>query len=152
MDETTTAVWQELQSAYAQAGEAFRQKDAASVLDQVTHDFTQRMPDGQVISLTEAEAALNEWFATTDQVSRYSVQIESLAVQGEEAVAVVRETVMTTFSDPTGRSHERKQMNTARVTWLRTVRGWQIRHSEYLAAKMTVDGVPVQPLGVPARA
>lgn len=152
MDETTASVWQELQSAYAQAGQAFRQKDAASVLDQVTHDFTQRMPDGQIISLTEAEAALNEWFTTTDQVTRYSVQIDSLDVRGDEAVALVRETVTTTFSDPAGRSHERTQSNTARVTWARTPRGWQIRHSECLTAKMTVDGVPVQPLGVPAPA
>lgn len=152
MDETTAAVWQELQAAYDQTGQAYRQKDAASVLDRVTHDFTQRMPDGQTISLSEAEAALNEWFATADQVSRYSVQIDSLTVQGEEAVAVVRESVTTTFPDPSGRSHERTQTSTARVTWVRTDQGWQIRHSEYLTAKLTVDGVSVQPLGVPAPA
>jgi ketosteroid isomerase-like protein len=150
MDEAVGAVRQELEAAYQEAGRAFRQKDAASVLDRVTPDFTQRMPDGQVLSLSEAEAAMIEWFATTDQVSRYSVQIDSLTVQGEEAVALVKESVTTTFADPTGKSHERAQANTARVTWVQTERGWQIRHSEYLTAKMTVDGMPVQPLGVPA--
>jgi ketosteroid isomerase-like protein len=152
VDETTGTVRQELEAAYEEAGRAYREKDAASVLDRVTADFTQRMPDGQTISLSEAEAALTEWFATTDNVSRYSVQIDSLTVQGEEAVAVVKETVTTTFADPTGKSHERAQTNTARVTWLQTERGWQIRHSEYLTAKMTVDGKPVQPLGVPTPA
>jgi ketosteroid isomerase-like protein len=152
MDEAVGAVCQELEAAYQEAGRAFRQKDAASVLDRVTADFTQRMPDGQVLSLSEAEAAMIEWFATTDQVSRYSVQIDSLTVQGEEAVALVKESVTTTFADPTGKSHERAQTNTARVTWVQTERGWQIRHSEYLTAKMTVDGVPVRPLGVPTPA
>jgi ketosteroid isomerase-like protein len=152
MDEAVGAVRQELEAAYQEAGRAFRQKDAASVLDRVTADFTQRMPDGQVLSLSEAEAAMIEWFATTDQVSRYSVQIDSLTVQGEEAVALVKESVTTTFADPTGKSHERAQTNTARVTWVQTERGWQIRHSEYLTAKMTVDGVPVRPLGVPTPA
>jgi ketosteroid isomerase-like protein len=152
MDEAVGAVRQELEAAYQEAGQAFRQKDAASVLDRVTADFTQRMPDGQVLSLSEAEAAMIEWFATTDQVSRYSVQIDSLTVQGEEAVALVKESVTTTFADPTGKSHERAQTNTARVTWVQTERGWQIRHSEYLTAKMTVDGVPVRPLGVPTPA
>lgn len=148
----TTAVQRELEAAYEQAGHAFRQKDAASVLDRVTHDFTQQMPDGQTISLSEAEAALNEWFATADQVKRYSVQIDSLTVQGVEAVAEVRETVTCTFADPAGKSHERAQTNTARMTWVQTDQGWQIRHSEYLTAKLTVDGVPVQPLGVPTPA
>jgi ketosteroid isomerase-like protein len=141
-----SAVRRELQAAYAQAGEAYWAKDAAALMRIVTPDFIQRMPDGQSFGAAEAEAALREWFATSDKVTRYDIQIGSVSLQGDEAIAEITENVTTTFADPTGQSHERAQANRSRVTWVRTAQGWQIRQSEYLNAKMTVDGKPVQPL------
>jgi ketosteroid isomerase-like protein len=144
-----SAVRRELQAAYARAGEAYWAKDAAALMQMVTPDFVQRMPDGQTLGAAEAEAALSEWFATGDTLTRYDIRIGELAVQDSEAIAEVTENVTTTFADPAGRSHERVQANTSRVTWVRTAQGWQIRRSEYLTAKMTVDGKPVQPLMTP---
>jgi ketosteroid isomerase-like protein len=145
MTEPQAVVRAELEAAYSHAGRAYRAKDAAALMGMVTPGFTQRMPDGQVIGAAEAEAALREWFATTDQVTGYGVRISALTLQGDEAIAQVTEDVTTSFADPTGKQHERVQANTAEVTWTRTPAGWQIQRTDYRTAKLTVDGKPVTP-------
>ena len=130
----------ELQAAYAQAGAAWRDKDAGALMRMVTPDFTQRMPDGQVIPYAVAEAGLKEWLATADQVTEYAVRIGALTVKGDEAVATVEENVVMTFADPAGRPHERVMANTSHVTWVRLPGGWQIKQTEYLAARIMIDG------------
>jgi ketosteroid isomerase-like protein len=134
------AVRAELQAAYARAGQAYRNKDAAALMQMVTPDFTQRMPDGQVIPYDVAEAGLTEWLATADRVTDYAVRIGALTVKGNEAVATVEENVSMTFADPAGHSHERVMANTSQVTWVQLGDGWQIRRTEYLAARIMVDG------------
>src|SRR5262249_8704400 len=57
-DRANDSVRNELQAAYARAGEAWRDKDAAALMRMVTPDFTQRMPDGQIIPYAMAEAGL----------------------------------------------------------------------------------------------
>jgi ketosteroid isomerase-like protein len=133
-------VREELQAAYARAGQAYREKDAAALMQMVTPDFIQRMPDGQVVPYDVAEAGLKEWLATADKVTDYAVQIGALTVKGNEAVAAVEENVSMTFADPSGRPHERVMANTSQVTWIRLGDGWQIRQTEYLAARITIDG------------
>src|SRR5438067_2539403 len=149
--ETAEVVRRELQAAYARAGEALKQKDAATLMQMVTPDFVQRMPDGTLIGFTESETVLREWFTTPDRVTDYATQVGALTVDGGEAVAIVDEKVTTAFADEAGQPHERVQANQARVTWVRTAKGWQIRRSEYLTAKMTIDGAAVPPLMVPPR-
>jgi ketosteroid isomerase-like protein len=139
-DDGAPAVREALTAAYARAGQAWRAKDAAALMQMVTPDFTQRMPDGQVIPYDAAEAGLREWLATTDKVTGYAVQIGTLTVKGNEAVAAVEENVSMTFADPSGRPHERVMANTSQVTWIRLGDGWQIRQTEYLAARITIDG------------
>src|SRR5262249_54843645 len=143
------AVRHALQTAYAQAGEAWRARDAAALMQMGTSDFTQNMPDGQTISPAEAQAATNERFAPTRQVTRYTIQIESLALNGPEAIATVDEQITMTFADPAGKPHVRDQSTRARMIWIETPDGWRIRQSDYLTASMKVDGVKVPPLGVP---
>ena len=140
VDEGGTAVRDELQAAYARAGEAWRAKDAAALMQMVTPDFTQRMPDGQIIPYAMAEAGLREWLATADRVTNYAVQIGDLTVKGDQAVAKVDENVAMTFSDLNGRSHERVMANSSQVTWVRMANGWQIQQTEYLAARIMIDG------------
>src|SRR5204863_1351623 len=112
-----------------QAGDAFKAKDAAGVMQTVAPGFTQRMPDVTVIDAVAAEAAMKEWFATADTVTRYAVQIGALTVQGDNARAEVTEDITVTFADPVGQSHERVQTNTSEVTWVRTTDGWRIQRS-----------------------
>jgi ketosteroid isomerase-like protein len=133
-------VRRELQAAYARAGQAWREKDAAALMQMVTPDFTQRMPDGQVIPYDVAEAGLKEWLDTADRVTEYAVKIGELTVKGNEAVASVEENVSMTFADPSGRPHERVMANTSQVTWIRLGDGWQIKQTEYLAARIMIDG------------
>ena len=87
-----------------------------------------------------AEAGLKEWLATADRVTDYAVQIGDLTVKGNEAVAKVEENVTMTFADPNGRSHERVMANSSHVTWVRLPGGWQIKQTEYLAARIMIDG------------
>jgi ketosteroid isomerase-like protein len=136
----TEAVRDELQAAYARAGDAWRDKDAGALMRMVTPDFTQRMPDGQVIPYAMAEAGLKEWLATVDRVTDYAVQIGAVTVRGDEALATVEESVAMTFADSGGRPHERVMANTSQVTWVRLPGGWQIRQTEYLAARTMIDG------------
>jgi ketosteroid isomerase-like protein len=136
---------EELEAAYSRVEQAYREKDAAALMQMAAPGFTQQMPDGQIFSRAEAEAALQAWFATTDNVTRYQAEISRLAVQGDEAVAEVSEDVASTFAGPNGRPHERLQANTAEMTWIRTDEGWRLHHCEYRAAKLTVDGKPVTP-------
>jgi ketosteroid isomerase-like protein len=143
MDNNVGTVRDELQAAYDRAGDAWRDKDAGALMQMVTPDFTQRMPDGQVIPYAMAEAGLKEWLATADRVTDYAVQIGALTVKGDEAVATVEENVTMTFADPAGRAHERVMANTSQVTWVRLPGGWQIRQTEYLAARILIDGVLV---------
>ena len=130
--------------AYEQAGEAYRKKDAAALMKLVTDDFSQRMPDGQVIRLDQVEPFLRDWFATADAVTDYEVRIGDLTLTGAEAVAMITENVTTRFAGPDGALHERTQANTARATWTHTPGGWRIRRSEYLDGRMLVDGAPAQ--------
>jgi ketosteroid isomerase-like protein len=146
---TSDAVRRELEAAYARAAAAWKAKDAGSLMKVVTPDFTQQMPDGQVIGAFEAESALREWFATTDAITDYQVQVGAVTLQGDEAIADVSEQIKTTFEGPGGGRQERTQANTSRVTWVKTASGWQIRRSEYLTAKLAIDGTPVQPLMTP---
>jgi ketosteroid isomerase-like protein len=139
-ERSDAAVRAELQAAYARAGQAYRKKDAAALMQMVTPDFIQRMPDGQVIPYDAAEAGLTEWLATADRVTDYSVRIRALTVKGNQAVANVEENVAMTFADPAGRPHERVMANTSLVTWVRLGDGWQIRQTEYLAARIMIDG------------
>jgi ketosteroid isomerase-like protein len=139
-EQSEEAVRAELQAAYARAGQAYRNKDAAALMQMVTPDFTQRMPDGQVIPYNTAEAGLTEWLATADRVTEYAVRIGALTVKGNEAVATVEENVAMTFADPAGRSHERVMANTSQVTWVRLGDGWQIHRTKYLAARILIDG------------
>jgi ketosteroid isomerase-like protein len=139
-DRTDETVREELQAAYARAGQAYRDKDAAMLMQMVTPDFTQRMPDGQVIPYEVAEAGLKAWLATADRVTDYAVQIGALTVKGNEAVATIEESVAMTFADPKGRPHERVMANTSQVTWVRLRDGWQMKQTEYLAARVTIDG------------
>ena len=88
-------------------GAAQAEPPGAALMQMVTPDFTQRMPDGQIIPYEIAEAGLKEWFATADRVTDYAVQIGALTVKGNEAVATVEESVAMTFADPNGRPHER---------------------------------------------
>jgi ketosteroid isomerase-like protein len=140
VDNSVGTVRDELRAAYAHAGAAWRDKDAGALMQMVTPDFTQRMPDGQVIPCATAEAGLREWLATTDRVTDYTVQIGALTVSGDEALATVEESVAMTFADSGGRPHERVMANTSQVTWVRLPGGWQIRQTEYLAARILVDG------------
>jgi hypothetical protein len=55
-------------------------------------------------------------------------------------VATVEENVAMTFADPSGRAHERVMANTSQVTWVRLPGGRQIRQTEYLAARIMIDG------------
>jgi hypothetical protein len=143
-NDPASGVSRELQAAYTRAGRAWQEKDAAALMTLVAPGFTQRLPDGRIIERDEAEAALNEWLATTDAVTDYDVRIEALTLVGDShAVAEVAESVTTTFTDPIGGHHERAQSNTARVTWVRKEHGWQIGKSEYLTARMTIDGKTV---------
>ena len=139
-DHGEQAVRAELQATYARAGQAYRDKDAAMLMRMVTPDFTQRMPDGQVIPHDVAEAGLKAWLATADRVTDYAVQLGALTVKGNEAVATVEESVAMTFADPAGRPHERVMANTSHVTWVRLRDGWQMKRTEYLAARVTIDG------------
>jgi ketosteroid isomerase-like protein len=144
MEQGADAVRRELQAAYAQAGDAWKQKDAAGIMRLVTPDFGQTMPGGETIPHAVAEEGLKAWFDTTDAVQRYAVRIDAMSVSGDEAVATVAEDVATTFADPAGGKHERVQANTSRMTWVRTPEGWRIRRSDYLTGTMTVDGRVVE--------
>jgi ketosteroid isomerase-like protein len=139
-DRATDSVRDELQAAYARAGEAWRARDADALMRMVTPDFTQRMPDGQMIPYAAAEAGLREWLATADRVTNYAVQIGDLTVKGDQAIAKVDENVAMTFSDEAGRPHERVMANSSQVTWVRVAGAWQIQQTEYLAARIMIDG------------
>jgi ketosteroid isomerase-like protein len=135
----------ELQAEYARSGKAFQEKDANTLMQMITPDFTQKMLDGQVISYEQIVPALQEWFRALKEVTHYEVKIEDLTLQGPDAVAVVRENVSTTFADPEGGSHQSVQTNTSRVVWTQTPSGWRIRQTEYLTANTLIDGVALTP-------
>jgi ketosteroid isomerase-like protein len=133
----------ELQREYDRAGKAYEAKDAAALMQMVTPDYTQEMPDGQTIAYDEIEPALTQWLATVDSITDYNVAIEELTVNGDQAVAKVREHVSTTFRDPQNRQRHGAQANISRVTWLKTAQGWRIRRAQYLTGQTLVDGVPI---------
>lgn len=140
-------VRRELQAAYTRAGAAYKAKDSHALLEMVTPGFTQTMPNGDIIEYGIVEEALKAWFATPDRVTRYEVRIGEVAQDGERAILSVEEEIASEFPGPDGKSHERVQANTCRATWVRAGDGWRIHHSQYLTARMTVDGQPVQPMG-----
>jgi hypothetical protein len=139
-----------IEAAYSAAGRAWHARDAAALMRMVAPGFTQTMPDGRVISRDEAAEGLAAWFAATDAVKAYDVRIRDLKPVDEAFVATVEEKVTTTFADPSGGQHQRVQQNTAEMAWVLSGASWHIQRSRYVAATMTVDGKPVDPLtGLP---
>ena len=137
------AAQQEIQAQYTRSGKAYKNKDVTTLMQMVTPDFTQRMPDGQMIYKEQVETALAQWFETILAVTDYLVVIDDLTLLGQDVVALVSENVSTNFLDPTGKKHQALQANTSRVTWTLTRTGWRIRQTEYLTGRMLIDGLPV---------
>lgn len=135
----------ELEAAYARSGRAYMARDATGVMALVAPDFEQTMPDGQTLGRADAEALLHAWFATPDEVTDYAVEVVQVTPAEDGVAAVIVERVASRVPGPDGRTHERRQANTARATWVRSPGGWQIARCDYQSGTMTVDGRKVDP-------
>jgi ketosteroid isomerase-like protein len=137
---------EELKSIYVRARKAFKAMDAQALMDLVTTDFVQQMPDGALFTREQVEPVLRDWIGAKEEVTSYRIKLSRLEAAGETVTGIVDEKVKTRFKDPAGVDHRREQDNRSRVVWTKGASGWQISRSEYVTARLKIDGYAVRPL------
>ena len=134
-----------LEEQYAKIAEAQRNEDIDALRATRTSDFTVDMPNGQRWDL---ETSLNYSRVGFQQVERninISNTIESLDVQGDEAVAVVHQR----WSRMQTKAGQLRRVDTEAIqteTWVNTKDGWRLKHiGNIKPGAWYVDGKRIDP-------
>ena len=146
-----------IRAMYVKLEQAFKNKDMDAIMALSTKDFTEKMPDGKVLSAKEAEQQMRQEFAMTKEVKSVSMHPDSIKVSGKNA------TVMGTFKftdivvdsqgmmGPKGAQHTLSGSGKSRVKLVKTAEGWRFKSEEGLSMKATMDGKPFNPMAPPPK-
>jgi ketosteroid isomerase-like protein len=134
-----------LEAQYARIAEAQRNKDIEALRALRTPDFTVQMPNGQ---LWDLETSLNYSrlaFAQVQSIISMSNTIETLDVDGDEAVAVVHQQ-WTRMQMMKGKLRRVETSAVQTETWVNTADGWKLKHiGDIKPGVWLVDGKRVDP-------
>jgi hypothetical protein len=134
-----------LEAAYARNRAALLARDAEAVLALRTADFRVVTPDGSTHDAAEMAGFTRNLLANVERWDALSFDIESIAMQGEEAAAEVRQHSIRLMRRPGGVTQRVENWVTQRETWVRTPQGWKIARVEDIRdQRVLIDGVPRQ--------
>ncbi len=134
-----------LEEQYARIAEAQRNKDIDMLRSLRTPDFSVQMPNGQTWDLETSLNYSKRGFEQVQSIISISNTIETLTVNGNEAVAVVHQqwSRMQMLKDKLRRV-ETNAIQTE--TWINTPDGWKLRHiGDIKPGTWIVDGKRVDP-------
>lgn len=134
-----------LEEQYAKIAEAQRNKDIEALRSLRTPDFAAHMPNGETWDLDQSLNYSKRAFEQVQSIIALSNIIESLTVNGQEAVAVVHQQ----WSRMQMKKGKLRRVDTnavQRETWIRTPDGWKLKLiDEIHPGVWLVDGKRVDP-------
>jgi hypothetical protein len=136
-------VQQALDNAHAQDAHAFYRMSIDEVMALRTDDFQWIAGSSGTRTELETEAWLARLFTRVQEINDMASDIEGLALDGDEARAVVRQRMSRLQRLPDGDLHRVEIWTTQRETWVHTDKGWKLRRVEVTETPtVTVDGKP----------
>ena len=133
----------ELEQAYARNRAAFLASDAAAVMALRTDDFQTVAPDGTILDRAANEARTRGFLAGIVRWIAIEEEIESLEINGSEAIVTVRQHLIRMVRRSDDREHRLETWARQRETWRRTPEGWKLaRVDEVRDQRRLVDGQP----------
>jgi ketosteroid isomerase-like protein len=122
---------QMLTDLYARYREAVRRKDAKAALALLTDDYT--VEAGQVaLPRWEVEKSLRRDLDRTRSISKWTMTLQDIAMQGNALVVVLTEDRSAVVEDDKGRPRRVNAHDRMRDTWIKTSSGWKTRKTEIL--------------------
>ncbi len=134
-----------LEAQYRKIAAAQNNKDIDALRSLRTSDFTVKMPNGETWDLETSLNYSKRGFEQVQSINSISNTIESLNVNGDEAVAVVRQQ----WSRMQIMKGKLRRVETSAIqieTWVNTADGWKLKHiGDIKPGVWIVDGKRVDP-------
>jgi ketosteroid isomerase-like protein len=132
-----------LEAAYERNRQALLARDPAAVLALRTEDFHVVTPDGATHGPQEMADFTRNLLANVERWEALSFDIDSIARQGNEAAAEVRQHSIRMMRRPEGRIQRVENWVNQRETWAITAQGWKLRRVDSIRdQRVLIDGVP----------
>jgi hypothetical protein len=139
------AVRRALEAAYERNRQALLERDPAAVIALRTPDFSVTTPDGATHDAAEMAGFTRNLLASVEGWEALSFDIDSIARQGDEAAAEVRQHSIRLMRRPEGKLQRVENWVTQREAWVSTPQGWRIRRVDNIRdQRVLIDGVPRQ--------
>ena len=134
-----------LEAQYAKIAEAQKNEDIDALRSLRTSDFTAKMPNGETWDLETSLNYSKRGFEQVQSISSISNTIESLNVNGNEAVAVVHQQ-WSRMQTMKGKLRLVETNAVQRETWVNTPDGWKLKLIDDIRpGAWIVDGKRVDP-------
>ena len=138
-----SAVRDALEAAYERNRQALLARDPAAAIALRTADFEVVTPDGTRHGAAEMADFTRNLLANVERWEALSFDILSIARQGGEAAAEVRQHSIRLMRRPEGKIQRVENWVTQRETWLSTPDGWKVRRVDSIRdQRVLIDGVP----------
>ena len=139
-------VLKELEAVFAKRVQAVKNKDADAQIAQVSPDYSAQEPDGQTLNYEQIVAYIRRGAEQFVTVKDLSVTIESLTINGNEAIVDARQKIFRTQRLRDGNIHDVATGVLQREIWVKTKEGWKLKRVDDLRErKILVDGKPLNP-------
>lgn len=134
-----------LEAQYAKIAEAQKNKDIEAMRSLRTTDFSVKMPNGDTWDLETSLNYSKRGFEQVQSIISISNTIETLDVNGNEAVAVVRQQ-WSRMQMMKGKLRLVETSAVQRETWVNTTKGWKLKLIDDIQpGAWIVDGKRVDP-------
>jgi ketosteroid isomerase-like protein len=141
-------VKKELNALFGKFAAAFKKKDVKTAMSFFAPDYT-ATEGGRTLTRAQVEAQTTEAMARLKSVDALAWDIQKLTTKGNEATTEALETMSATILDsqgqmgPKGETHKIKDVERTRDRFVKSPKGWLLKHSETLSAEITIDGKKV---------
>jgi acetyl esterase/lipase/G:T/U-mismatch repair DNA glycosylase len=135
----------EIQARLDASVEAMKRKDMAARLAGFAPGFTGKLKDGDTITAQDLERTFEQQHRSIISVSDETrTVIDSIKLNNDEATIHTSQRFLRTITGNDGKNVEVRTSVTHREVWVKTERGWLVKHIEELEQGPTfVDGVEV---------
>lgn len=134
---------EQIQAEYQRYCAAFADKDIETIMELMAPDFVWKLPEGESMDRNQTRAAILEQMSATVDVLSMSANIEQITLDGNCAVASVRENLVATVKSECNRLEHLSSEETYRDIWMKTPLGWKFHVAELLTSETALE--PINP-------
>jgi len=133
------AVRKTLNGNYKAISAAFVKRDAKTISDLMTDDYTATPLNGPTLTKAQIMQDMQRQMSSITNAS-WIRTITSLKLTGKNAIAVVKGNFQGTITGPDSKPHQFKLDALTTDTWLKTAKGYRLQKSVVSKNDVTVDG------------